>query len=480
MWQHGPMTDTSPWAAPGGPSQPTNPATPFSPSAPPPPFGAPTPASAPVPPPPLGTPLPPPPSQPLPPPPGQPLPPPLPPGAMPPPNPYAYAPPTAAAGGQPTPGWTPPPKPGLIPLRPLTLGTLLGASFQVMRRNPRPTFGFALLLAGVISVISVLGLGIAGAALFNRPFQGGTSDDQLTLLAGGVVGGLVLGLLVPGALSLIGFSILQGIISLEVARGTVGEKLKLGGLWRAAKGRIAVLVGWSVLIIAAVTAFFVVVILLVAAGSVGLAGTLNSNDVGGAVGVLIAITLLIYLGFFVLAAWLGTKTALVPSILIIERLTLGKAIARSWRLTRKSFWRTFGILALVFVIIYFATSIITAPVQLLFTIFGGVLNPTGGTTESMTGTVVALAAVLTVVTVIVSAIGLIVQSAATALIYIDLRMRKEGLDLELARFVEARQAGNTSVPDPYLPRTPGATAQGVGAYGSGSAAPPAVGTSPWS
>ncbi len=227
------------------------------PPTPPTPFGAP-PAGAPLPP-----------RAPLPPPSGQPLPPPLRPGTMPPPNPYAYAPPTPAVGGQPAPGWTPPPKPGLIPLRPLTLGTLLGASFQVMRRNPRPTFGFALLLAGIVSVVSVLGLAIAGAALFSRPFQGGTTDDQLTLIAGGIFGGLVLGLLVPGALSLIAFSILQGIISLEVARGTVGEKLKLGGLWRAAKGRIAVLVGWSVLVIAAVAAFFVVVILVITAATSG-------------------------------------------------------------------------------------------------------------------------------------------------------------------------------------------------------------------
>ena len=97
---------------------------------------------------------------------------------------------------------------------------------------------------------------------------------------------------------------------------------------------------------------------------------------------------------------------------------------------------------------------------------------------------VVLAAVLIIVTVIVSAIGLIVQSSAIALIYIDLRMRKEGLDLELARFVEARQAGNASVTDPYLPRTTG-VAGDVGPYGSGSAAPPATapsssGTSPWS
>ena len=385
---------------------------------------------------------------------------------MPPPNPYAYAPPSAVPG-QPNVGWTPPPKPGLIPLRPLTLGTMLGASFQVMRRNPRPTFGFALLLAGIVSVVSVLGLGIAGAVLFSRPFQGGSADDQLTLAAGGIVAGIVLGLLVPLALSLIAFSILQGIIALEVARGTVGEKLKLGGLWRAAKGRIAVLVGWSVLIIAAVAAFFIVVILVISAASIGLSGMLDRDNFGGAVGGVIGFTLLAYLAFFVLAAWLGVKTSLVPSILIIERLTLGKAIKRSWQLTQKFFWRTFGIILLVAVIVNTATSVITSPVQLLFAIFGGVLNPTGGTMESMAVTLVAMTAVLTVVTVIVSAIGLIVQSAATALIYIDLRMRKEGLDLELVRFVEARQAGNTSVPDPDLPRAT-------------SAAPPAAETSPWS
>ena len=43
-----------------------------------------------------------------------------------------------------------------------------------------------------------------------------------------------------------------------------------------------------------------------------------------------------------------------------------------------------------------------------------------------------------------------VQSAATALIYLDLRIRREGLDLELARFVEAKQSGDQAVPDPYL------------------------------
>lgn len=388
---------------------------------------------------------------------------------MPPPNPYAAAP----APGMP-PGWTPPPKPGLIPLRPLTLGTLLGASFQVMRRNPRPTFGFALLLAAIVSVISVFAIAGVGFLLFSRPLSAGNDEDAMTLAAGGVFGGFLVAFLVPLALSLVAYSILQGIIALEVARGTLGEKLKLAGLWRWAKGRIGALIGWSVLLAAAAVVYFLIVAFIVGALTAGFFAStaLGGEPNAGGFVLIVLMTLVFYAGFFVLAAWFGVRTVLVPSILVIERLTLGRAIARSWRLTHRSFWKTFGILLLVGLIIGTASNIITLPVQFIGGLAGGLLNPTGGTTESMMATLIGVSILLTVVSVIVGAIGLIVQSAATSLIYIDLRMRKEGLDLELARFVEARQAGDTSVPDPYLPPH---HAGGP----SVPSAPPTTGASPW-
>ena len=60
-------------------------------------------------------------------------------------------------------------------------------------------------------------------------------------------------------------------------------------------------------------------------------------------------------------------------------------------------------------------------------------------------TVVAMA-----LSVLIGAITAVVQAALIAVIYIDLRMRTEGLDLELERHVEARDAGRP-VTDPYLP-----------------------------
>jgi len=70
---------------------------------------------------------------------------------------------------------------------------------------------------------------------------------------------------------------------------------------------------------------------------------------------------------------------------------------------------------------------------------------------------------------LVGSVTAIITSASTALIYIDLRMRKEGLDLDLVRFVEARQGGDSSVPDPYLVAGASRTA--------GTA--PAASDSPW-
>jgi uncharacterized membrane protein YciS (DUF1049 family) len=55
------------------------------------------------------------------------------------------------------------------------------------------------------------------------------------------------------------------------------------------------------------------------------------------------------------------------------------------------------------------------------------------------------------VVAVVTAVGLVLQSATASLLYLDLRMRKEGLDLELLRYVEARQTG-AEVADPYLPQ----------------------------
>lgn len=335
-------------------------------------------------------------------------------------------------------GWTPPPKPGLIPLRPLQFGTLLGASFQVMRRNPKPTLGTSLLINGIIVVAVTTIVTAVTFVAFGR-IESATTADQEEIVSG-TVGAAVLALIIPIVLSIIATAILQGVVSLEVARGTIGEKLRLGGLWRLARGRIGALVGWSFLLTGAL---LVVALLLALVIGLGIAG-------GSPASAAVAIVVTVFLMLLVVAAsaWLGTKLSLVPSVLMLERTSLRGALARSWSLTNGYFWKTFGIQLLVNVIVQTAAQIITTPVTLIVTLGGSLLNPNASEEGSIAMSVVLLVATA-LLSVVFGAISLVILSSVVALIYIDLRMRKEGLDLELARYVEARQAGTTTVENPY-------------------------------
>ena len=355
---------------------------------------------------------------------------------------------------QSAPGWTPPPKPGLIPLHPLGFGTIIGSSFRVMRRNPAPTFGLSVLLYGFVTIVYVGLIGLVFAFSFSR-LSSADYTDQQDIMAGSV-GLIALSTLVPTALALVATAVLQGIISLEVSRATLGEKLKVRGLWRLAKGRVRTMVLWALLLTAAIVVF--VLIASISTGLMAAASSTATNlvDGMGAIFATLGVTFLIGLAFAVVGAWLGIKTSLVPSIVMLERLGLFASIARSWQLTRGSFWRTLGAQLLIGVIVYAATYIVSFPVFLIGTIVLGLTNPTGDA-DTATISLGIMYLVLGILTVVVGAIGLVMQSASLSLIYIDIRMRKEGLDLELLRYVEAKQSGSSSVESPYL-RLQGASA----------------------
>lgn len=389
----------------------------------------------------------------------------------------------AGAGFPQQPGWTPPPKPGLIPLRPLSFGTLIGAPFQTLRRNPKITVGAALLLRGIPSIIASV-LIFSGIYLLMDRAINATADDRSALMAGAVGGTIVLGLL-SAVIDGISNALLQGVIVGEVARGTVGEKLTFRGVWQLVRGRVGALIAWTFLFglawFLSVALVAVIAAVLFALGPAGVVG-----------GVLVII--FGFLGLIVLAIWLNTKLVLVPSAIVLERLPIRRAMARSWGLTSGYFWKTFGTVALIAVIVYAVAQVISIPFGLLGGIVGGVFAPTSLSSPDASSFSQVLAGQLgvnllaSIVGAIVGAIMAVVQTSVVALIYIDLRMRKEGLDLQLVRFVEARQTGQDA-PDPYLsapvftqqppyPPAPGQYPPAPGPYPPGGSYPPAPGSYP--
>ena len=383
------------------------------------------------------------------------VPPPAPPasGPYPPPPPpgFTMQPPPGMQPGVPlaaAPGWTPPPKPGLIPLRPLTLGTILGAAFQTLRRNPGATLAPALILTVLVAVVQAL-----GSAGFLTQYFGavtdlstsGSSSDPLgsgsvpSSLISGLVG-IVATSLVSGVLTLIVTAVVEGIVTLQVASSTLGSRLRLRGLWSRLSGRRGALIGWAFLTgVVSLLAVGIVVGLLVLLGSTGSAG----------VGVAVLLGLLLGAGLAVVGAWLWVKLGFVPAALVLERASIRTSMARSWTLTRGAFWRIFGIRLLVLAMISVAAQIVATPISLLFNLGGTILSPNGAAADTATNSVVLSLIVTQSITAVVSAVGLVVSTATTSLLYLDRRIRLEGLDLDLAGYVERRQSGEQGIPDPY-------------------------------
>ena len=337
-------------------------------------------------------------------------------------------------------GWTPPPKPGLIPLRPLDLGTILGAAFRVLRRNPKPTFGAALLIQGSVYLLLILVVTGATFGAFSR--IGSSSARNADQITAGATGLVVVASIIPGLLAVIASAVLQGIIVLEVSRGAVGEKLTFRALWKRARGRIGALIGWATMLVLASTVLIGVIVAIIVFLGV-------SFGTGGIIAAVL-IGILAFFGLAVVYVWLGTKLALVPSVLMIERMSIRGSIARSWSLTDGYFWRTFGISALVAVIVGVVSQVVSLPLNFIAPIVSSLVDPQG----QKGGGAIVLAAVVSVLVIVIAvvfqSITSVVQSATTALIYLDLRIRTEGLDLELVHYVEAKQTGDASVTDPLL------------------------------
>ena len=357
--------------------------------------------------------------------------------------------------GQPAPGypagvgqvaWTPPPKPGLIPLRPLGFGTLLGAPFLTLKRNPKATFGSALLVQAITVVISLLVVGVVTFFVISR-ITSASSEDVEAVAAGGIVA-ILLSSLVPFLIGLAATVFLQGVIVTEAARATLGEKLTLRETWKATWPRLGHLLLWTLLAAASVT-----VVLAVIAGIVWLLVALG----GGFIAAGIVLAILALLALTAVLIWLGIKLSVVPSVIVLERTGVIPAIRRSWRLTDGYFWRTLGVQYLIAFIVGTVSQVVVTPITVLYTIAVSVIDPTSSQPEDWIAPALLYIGLI-IVTLLVASVTSVVQSAAIAFIYIDLRMRKEGLDLELIRFVEARQSGDQSVQDPYLVRAGGGSA----------------------
>lgn len=94
-----------------------------------------------------------------------------------------------------------------------------------------------------------------------------------------------------------------------------------------------------------------------------------------------------------------------------------------------SFWRVLGILLLATLIGWLITTIIGVPFSLGSGAFSGLFDPQAGVPQQSTGGLV----LQSVGSVIAATIVTPFTALVTVVLYIDQRMRREGMDIELAR-----------------------------------------------
>ncbi|MEH3088092.1 MAG: hypothetical protein PGN24_00345 [Microbacterium arborescens] len=335
------------------------------------------------------------------------------------------------------PSWTPAPRPGIIPLQPLSFGVVLGRSFAALRQNPKVLLGFALVVQTAAVLVTTAGVVAVGFATFGRLASLRPDTDEFqTVLAGSIAisGATALVLsLAAGALGVI----VQGIVVSEVAQAVVAEKHTLGALWSRVKPVAWRLIGYTALVSLIVT----VVLGILVTGIVLLA--LSAAPIA------IALTILLALSAIPLSLWLSTKLLLVTSAIVLERATIFGAVARSWRLTRGRFWPTLGIVVIISLTFSVLAQVVSVPFSFVTMGLTAVITPTG---DPEPGEIIALLAgslLAQAFVTLIQSIAVIVQSTAGALVYIDCRMRREGLDLDLSSYVDRRDAGERDLADPY-------------------------------
>ena len=319
-----------------------------------------------------------------------------------------------------TSSWRAPPKPGVVPLRPLGLGELLDGAVQTLRHNPRVMLGLS---AAVMAVTGVLSTGFMVVGLPRLISIASTPRDQLgsPQVASAISGGLS-GFVVPALLQGLAVVVLSGVLILAVSEAVLGRRPSVGQVWARARSRVVALIGLS-LLTGLLTLLGMVV--LVGPGLALLAVSGPAAAIALALGAPAAV---------VLAALLYVRLAFAAPALLLENLSIAGSMRRSWRLVSGSWWRVLGVLLLTGIIASIVGALLQTPFSILGTVIAAVVAPSAaGTTAQVTPALLVTTAAGNLGSIVASTVTAPFSAAVTALLYIDLRMRREGLDVALTR-----------------------------------------------
>ncbi|MER7177713.1 glycerophosphoryl diester phosphodiesterase membrane domain-containing protein, partial [Streptomyces mesophilus] len=334
-------------------------------------------------------------------------------------------------------GWNAPPaaaKPGVIPLRPLGVGEILDGAVSTMRAHWRTVLGISLTVAVITEIVAILLQGFvlnSGASTEVLEDPNATASELLS--ATGTVmrdSGVLL------LLSLLATFVVTALLTMVTSRAVLGKSVTIGEAWSDARPQVPRLLGLTFLLPLIGAG-------IVAVGTLpGILVAVAGSSEGGA-----TLAVLGGLAALVVAIWLLVRFSLSSPALMLEKQTIRKSLSRSAKLVNGSWWRVFGIQLLAAILVNIVVSIIVIPFSFLAGALSG--EGIGGFLEAGGDAGWTFLIITGIGSVVGSMLAFPITAGVSVLLYIDLRIRREALDLELARAAGLQQSGpGTSGPQP--------------------------------
>jgi hypothetical protein len=337
----------------------------------------------------------------------------------------------------------------LIPLRPLTIGEILDGGFLIVRRNVRLMLGLPLVVAAGAAAYALAGVGL-WVLLGNTTAR--SAQIVLTVLMG------LLGLLLLQQF-LVWLTAILSRVSLQTVLGEGFAPATTRATWKASLPLFWPMLGLSLLqwLAVSVVQTLLSILYYVVAIGVVLAGVENETLAAAA---LIAISVLTYALFVVIYGYLSLT---VPALATESRNApgwIGKpakatnpltAFERSVRLVGKQNVVRVGLVYGGLLLICLAVvGLVAAGAVLMITLYARALD---ADVLAVLENLWTILGVVTFSVLVAMSVLLAYAAAVQTLVYLDLRMRREGLDLAM-RFDCVPIPQPSAPPPAYLPWVP--------------------------
>lgn len=320
----------------------------------------------------------------------------------------------------------------LLDLRPLSLGELLDRSFRLYRQH-------FWLFVGIMAVPSVLALAMALVVAVVNP-EAASRDangiiDQTAAIT--TVIWFFGALFLMGGVYIVAYAVALGATTVAVSEIYQGRPVTIGGAYQPLKGKV----GRLVLLLVLFALRFVGLAFLVVMAA-GVAGAIAGRGSALAAGIIFLISMVIA---GLLWLWMALRYPVAIPAMVLEGRKARASIQRSIELTRGSAFRVFVLLMFTAIVTYAVLAIVQGPFLVAIMMAGP---------ESSTAFVLNL--IGTVAGSVGSALTAPLMIVAFAVLYYDLRVRQEGLDLQimignLGAVPPPASAAPAAPPSPLLP-----------------------------